>query len=86
MALLGHVTPKMTRRYATLASPSLRAGYDAAIGKVRRALPGLLHRRGSRHPDGRDLAFVLRLIPVLTHTGSVVVVEPSKCRTVRYFC
>lgn len=26
-------------RYAKLASPTLRAGYDAAIGKVRRALP-----------------------------------------------
>ncbi|MGQ0805787.1 MAG: tyrosine-type recombinase/integrase, partial [Actinomycetota bacterium] len=38
MALLGHVTPEMTLRYATLASPTLRAGYDAAIGKVRRAL------------------------------------------------
>ncbi|HUY96391.1 MAG TPA: tyrosine-type recombinase/integrase [Verrucomicrobiae bacterium] len=41
MALLGHVTPEMTLRYATLASPTLRAGYDAAIGKVRRALPSL---------------------------------------------
>jgi integrase len=39
MALLGHVTPEMTLRYATLASPTLRAGYDAAIGKLRRALP-----------------------------------------------
>lgn len=39
MALLGHVTPEMTLRYATLASPILRAGYDAAIGKVRRSLP-----------------------------------------------
>jgi integrase len=38
MALLGHVTPEMTLRYATLASPTLRAGYDAAIGKVRREL------------------------------------------------
>lgn len=39
MALLGHVTPEMTLRYATLASPTLRAGYDEAIGKVRRSLP-----------------------------------------------
>ena len=38
MALLGHVTPEMTLRYATLANPTLRAGYDAAIGKVRRSL------------------------------------------------
>jgi hypothetical protein len=38
MALLGHLTPEMTLRYATLASPTLRAGYDEAIGKVRRQL------------------------------------------------
>lgn len=38
MALLGHVTPEMTLRYATLASPTLRAGYDAAVGKIRRTL------------------------------------------------
>lgn len=38
MALLGHVTPEMTLRYATLADPTLRAGYDEAIGKVRRVL------------------------------------------------
>ncbi len=39
MALLGHMTPEMTLRYATLANPTLRAGYDAAIGKIRRFLP-----------------------------------------------
>jgi integrase len=39
MALLGHVTPEMTLRYATLASPTLRAAYDEAIGKARRHLP-----------------------------------------------
>ncbi|HAF09072.1 MAG TPA: hypothetical protein DCK98_03185 [Chloroflexi bacterium] len=39
MALLGHVTPEMTLRYATLASPTLRAGYDRAIGTLRRSLP-----------------------------------------------
>lgn len=36
MALLGHVTPQMTLRYATLASPTLRAAYDDAMGKMRR--------------------------------------------------
>lgn len=36
MALLGHVTPQMTIRYATLASPTLRAAYDDAMGKMRR--------------------------------------------------
>ena len=39
MALLGHVTPEMTLRYATLANPTVRAGYDAAIGKVRLTIP-----------------------------------------------
>ena len=35
MALLGHVTPEMTLRYATLASPTIRNAYEAAMGKVR---------------------------------------------------
>jgi hypothetical protein len=39
MAVLGHVTPEMTLRYATLASPVLRSAYDEAIGKVRRLIP-----------------------------------------------
>ncbi len=39
MTVLGHVTPEMTLRYATLASPILRAAYDQAIGKVRRLIP-----------------------------------------------
>jgi integrase len=38
MALLGHVTPQMTIRYATLASPTLRSAYDQAIGTMRRQL------------------------------------------------
>jgi len=39
MALLGHTTPEMTLRYATLASPTLRTAYDVAIGKVRPRIP-----------------------------------------------
>jgi integrase len=39
MALLGHSTPEMTLRYATLASPTLRSAYDVAIGKVRPRIP-----------------------------------------------
>jgi hypothetical protein len=31
-----HVTPQMTIRYATLASPALRTAYDEAMGKMRR--------------------------------------------------
>lgn len=33
MALLGHVTPQMTLRYATLASPTLRDAYDQAMAR-----------------------------------------------------
>jgi hypothetical protein len=39
MALLGHVTPEMTLRYATLASPTLRLAYDEAMTKARPRLP-----------------------------------------------
>ncbi|MGH2652300.1 MAG: tyrosine-type recombinase/integrase, partial [Actinomycetota bacterium] len=38
MAVLGHVTPEMTLRYATLASPTLRTAYDQAIGKIRKTI------------------------------------------------
>lgn len=34
MALLGHVTPEMTLRYAKLASPTIRHAYDTAMTKV----------------------------------------------------
>jgi hypothetical protein len=34
MALLGHVTPEMTLRYARLASPTVRAAYETAMAKV----------------------------------------------------
>lgn len=36
---INHVTPEMTLRYAVLASPTLRAAYDEAMGKVRRLIP-----------------------------------------------
>lgn len=39
MSLLGHSSPEMTIRYAQLASPTLRAAYDQAIGKLRRRIP-----------------------------------------------
>lgn len=41
MALLGHVTPEMTLRYAALANTTVRGAYDAAMGRVRerRQLP-----------------------------------------------
>ena len=39
MALLGHSTPEMTLRYATLASPALHAAYETAMGRMRPRLP-----------------------------------------------
>jgi len=39
MALLGHTTPEMTLRYATLASPTLRNAYETAMGRMRPRLP-----------------------------------------------
>jgi hypothetical protein len=41
MALLGHVSAEMTLRYASLASPTIRAAYEDAMAKVqaRRSLP-----------------------------------------------
>lgn len=39
MALMGHVTPEMTLRYATLASPALRSAYEEAAGRMRRRIP-----------------------------------------------
>ena len=35
MVLLGHRSPNMTMRYATLASPTLRSAYEQAIDKLR---------------------------------------------------
>lgn len=39
MALLGHSSPDMTLRYARLASPTVKAAYDQAIGKLARRIP-----------------------------------------------
>jgi hypothetical protein len=39
MALLGHVTPEMTLRYAKLASPTIRDAYDTAMTKVKGRRP-----------------------------------------------
>ncbi len=35
MALLGHVTPQMTLRYAALSGGTVRTGYDTAMAKIR---------------------------------------------------
>ncbi len=39
MALLGHVTPEITLRYAKVASPTIRDAYDTAMTKVRGRRP-----------------------------------------------
>ncbi|MGH9022296.1 MAG: tyrosine-type recombinase/integrase [Acidimicrobiia bacterium] len=39
MTLLGHRSPEMTIRYARLASPTLRAAYEQAIGKMAKRIP-----------------------------------------------
>ncbi|MDQ6856555.1 MAG: tyrosine-type recombinase/integrase [Candidatus Dormibacteraeota bacterium] len=39
MTLLGHRSPEMTIRYARLASPTLKAAYDQAAGKLARRIP-----------------------------------------------
>ena len=51
MALLGHTTPEMTLRYATLASPTLRNAYDVAIGKIRPRIPLTPTSRRPAAPD-----------------------------------
>lgn len=51
MALLGHVSPQMSLRYASLASSTVKAAYEAALGHSRRTLP-VLAPGGQRHlPD-----------------------------------
>ncbi len=39
MTLLGHRSPEMTIRYARLSSPTLKAAYDEAAGKIARRIP-----------------------------------------------
>ena len=50
MALLGHVTPEMTLRYAKVASPTIRDAYDTAMAKVRGRRPLLRHPRRRHAP------------------------------------
>lgn len=66
MALLGHVTPQMTIRYATLASPTLKAAYDEAMGKMRRQF--------TLTPVGKPI------LPDKVGCASPEIVEGSLCR------
>jgi integrase len=52
MALLGHASPDMTLRYARLASPTVKAAYDQAIGKLARRIP--VSAGGRPQVPGRD--------------------------------
>lgn len=53
MALLGHVTPEMTLRYAKLANPTIRSAYQTAIDRSRvgRTLPIAAVNRTPTVPD-----------------------------------
>ncbi len=46
MAVLGHVTPEMTLRYASLASETVRSAYEAAMAKTRTKQHLLVAGRG----------------------------------------
>jgi len=54
MAVLGHVTPEMTLRYAHLASDSIRDAYDTAIGKTRPTTRFVAGPTGQFVPDHID--------------------------------
>lgn len=59
MAVLGHVSAEMTLRYASIASPTVRAAYEAAMGKVRtRSAVGDRAARTDRHPRARRLVAI----------------------------
>ena len=51
MALLGHVSPEMTLRYASLASPTVRAAYETAMTKVHARQLSSSPRRPRPVPD-----------------------------------
>lgn len=51
MAVLGHVTPEMTLRYAHLASDSIHDAYEAAIAKARPATRFVVGPTGQSVPD-----------------------------------
>lgn len=51
MAVLGHVTPEMTLRYAHLASDSIRDAYDTAMGKARPTTRFIAGPTGQFVPD-----------------------------------
>lgn len=50
MTLLGHSSPEMTIRYARLTSPTLKAAYDQAAGRIARRIP-IASVGGAATPD-----------------------------------
>lgn len=67
MALLGHVTPEMTLRYAALASPALRATHDTAIAASRTRLPIIIAGRPT--PPNRVEWFAAEMLKTRLATG-----------------
>ena len=53
MALLGHVTPEMTLRYAHLASDTVKDAYDEAMAKVRSRRPASVAGTGGSFVPNR---------------------------------
>lgn len=54
MAVLGHVTPEMTLRYAHLASPTIRDAYDTAMAKTTTKTRLIAHPGGTFVPERID--------------------------------
>jgi site-specific recombinase XerD len=71
MALLGHVTPEMTLRYAALADGTVRGAYDAAMTRVRAR---------------RDLPLVVAGRPVVPDRIEWLRAEMLKTRVAHGYC
>ena len=71
MALLGHVTPEMTTRYAHLADTSVRASYDSAMVRIR---------------ESRQLPLVVRDRPVVPERIEWLHSEMLKTRVAHGYC
>ena len=71
MALLGHVTPEMTLRYASLANPTVRGAYDTAMARVR---------------DRRQLPLVVAGRPVVPDRIEWLHEEMLKTRVAHGYC
>jgi hypothetical protein len=71
MALLGHVTPDMTTRYAHLADTTVRAPYDSAMARIR---------------ETRQLSLVLSDRPIVPERSEWLHSEMPKTRVPHGYC